>query len=139
MVNYYTSESQPQPVQTWDYTLNNDSVAALQQQLPPTDFLSAPFLIGNVGAPFVIGLAVGFFAKKVLKIALFLAGGAIVLLFVTEYYGMAQVSDAQLQTAADAATDLAQQSGEFLMDRLSQITSKGVSAVAGFAVGLKFG
>ncbi len=139
MANYYTSESQPQPVQTWDYTLNNDSVAALQQQLPPNDFLSAPFLIGNVGAPFVIGLAVGFFAKKVLKIALFLAGGAIVLLFVTEYYGMAQVSDAQLQTAADAATDLAQQSGGFLMDRLSQITSKGVSAVAGFAVGLKFG
>ena len=137
MANYYTAESQP--VQNWDYTLNNESVSALQQQLPPTDILSAPFLIGNVGAPFVIGLAVGFFAKKILKIALFLAGGAIVLLFISEYYGMAKVSDAQLQTAADAATDLAQQSGGFLMDRLSQITSKGVSAVAGFAVGLKFG
>ncbi|TXH76633.1 MAG: hypothetical protein E6Q85_03790 [Thiothrix sp.] len=137
MANYYTSESQP--VQTWDYTLNNESVSALQQQLPPTDLLSAPFLIGNVGAPFVIGLAVGFFAKKILKIALFLAGGAIVLLFVTEYYGMTQVSDAHLQSAADAATGLAQQSGSYLMNRLSQITSKGVSAVAGFAVGLKFG
>ena len=64
MANYYTPESQP--VQTWDYTLNNGTVAALQEQLPPTDMLSAPFLIGNVGAPFVIGLAVGFFAKKVL-------------------------------------------------------------------------
>lgn len=137
MANYYTPESQP--VQTWDYTLNNGTVAALQEQLPPTDILSAPFLIGNVGAPFVIGLAVGFFAKKVLKIALFLAGGAIVLLFISEYYGLAKVSDLQLQSAADAATGLAQQSGGFLMDRLSQITSKGVSAVAGFAVGLKFG
>lgn len=62
MANYYTPESQP--VQTWDYTLNNGTVAALQEQLPPTDMLSAPFLIGNVGAPFVIGLAVGFFCKK---------------------------------------------------------------------------
>ena len=44
MANYYTPESQP--VQTWDYTLNNESVAALQQQLPQTDILSAPFLIG---------------------------------------------------------------------------------------------
>ena len=137
MANYYSTDSQP--VQTWDYSLNNDSVAALQQQLPPTDMLSAPFLIANVGAPFVIGLAVGFFAKKVLKIALFLAGGAIVLLFVSEYYGVAKVSDAQLQSAADAATGMAQQSGGFLMDRLSQITSKGISAITGFAVGLKFG
>lgn len=137
MANYYSSETQP--VQTWDYTLNNESVSALQQQLPQTDFLSAPFLIGNVGAPFVIGLAVGFFAKKILKLALFIAGGAIVLLFITEYYGIAKVSDAQLQSAADAATGMAQQSSGFLMDRLSQITSKGVSALAGFAVGLKFG
>lgn len=137
MPNYSSPELQP--IQTWDYSLNNDSVAALQQQLPQTDMLSAPFLIANVGAPFVIGLAVGFFAKKVLKIALFLAGGAIVLLFVSEYYGVAKVSDAQLQSAADAATGMAKQSSGFLMDRLSQITSKGVSAVAGFAVGLKFG
>lgn len=137
MANYYSSETQP--VQTWDYTLNNESVSALQQQMPQTDFLSAPFLIGNVGAPFVIGLAVGFFAKKILKLALFIAGGAIVLLFITEYYGIAKVSDAQLQSAADTATGMAQQSGSFLMDRLSQITSKGVSALAGFAVGLKFG
>lgn len=137
MTNYYTPEAQP--VQTWDYTLNNDSVAALQQQMPQTDFLSAPFLIGNVGAPFVIGLAVGFFAKKILKLALFIAGAAIVLLFISEFYGIAKVSDAQLQSAADAATGMAQQSGGFLMDRLSQITSKGVSALTGFAVGLKFG
>ena len=137
MANYYTPESQP--VQTWDYTLNNETVAALQEQVPPTDILSAPFLIGNVGAPFVIGLAVGFFAKKVLKLALFLAGGAIVLLFISEYYGLTKVSDTQLQSAAETATGLAQQSGGFLMDRLSQITSKGVSAITGFAVGLKFG
>lgn len=137
MANYSSADSQP--IQTWDYTLSNDNAMAVQQQLPTTDFLSAPFLIGNVGAPFVIGLAVGFFAKKVLKIALFIAGGAIVLLFVSEYYGISQVSDTHLQSAANAATDMAQRSSGFLVERLSHITSKGVSAVAGFFVGLKFG
>ncbi|MFH0785577.1 MAG: hypothetical protein V2B20_27030 [Pseudomonadota bacterium] len=30
------------------------------------DFLSSAFLLGNVGAPFVTGLSVGYFAKKIL-------------------------------------------------------------------------
>lgn len=109
------------------------------QALENLDFLSAPFLLGNVGAPFVIGLAVGYFAKKMLKIALFLAGGAIVLLFVTEYYGVTSLSDQGLQNAANTATNMAKESGGFLMDRLSRISAKGVSATAGFFVGLKFG
>jgi uncharacterized membrane protein (Fun14 family) len=36
--------------------------------------MSSAFLLGNVGAPFVIGLAVGYFAKKMLRFALFLGG-----------------------------------------------------------------
>lgn len=120
-----------------------DSIGNIQfintQALENIDFLSAPFLLGNVGAPFVIGLAVGYFAKKMLKIALFLAGGAIVLLFVTEYYGVTTLSDQGLQNAANAATRMAQESGGFLVERLSRISAKGVSAAAGFFVGLKFG
>lgn len=104
-----------------------------------TDIFSSTFLLGNVGAPFVIGLAVGYFAKKMLKFALFLGGAAIVLLFVTEYYGITEMADDRLQSAASAATDMAKQSGGFLMERLSHITSKGVSAVGGFLVGLKVG
>lgn len=104
-----------------------------------TDILSSAFLLGNVGAPFVIGLAVGYFAKKMLRLALFLGGAAIVLLFITEYYGITHMPDEQLQIAATTATGIAQQSGGFLMERLSHITSKGVSAVAGFFVGLKIG
>lgn len=104
-----------------------------------TDFLSSTFLIGNVGAPFVIGLAVGYFAKKMLKTALFLGGAAIVLLFISEYYGMIEITDEKLQNAANTATDFAKQSGGFLVERLSHITSKGVSATAGFFVGLKLG
>ena len=115
---------------------NTGDLASAIQNL---DFMSTTFLLGNVGAPFVIGLAVGYFAKKVMKIALFLAGGAIVLLFASEYYGMTSLSDDGLRSAADAATNMARESGGFLMERLSRISTKGVSAVAGFLVGLKFG
>ena len=97
------------------------------------------YMLTDVGAPFIIGLAVGYFAKKALKIALFLGGMAIVLLFVTEYYGITEVSDEGLKHVATAASDVAKQSGGFLVDRLSHITGKGLSAVAGFFTGLKFG
>ncbi len=104
-----------------------------------TDLFSTAFLLGNVGAPFIIGLAVGYFAKKMLKLALFIGGTAVVLMFVAEYYGLFTLNDEMLQQAANTATDLANQSGSFLIDRLSQITSRGVSASAGFFVGLKLG
>ncbi len=104
-----------------------------------TDILSAAFLIPNVGAPFVIGLAVGYFSKKMLRLALFVGGGAIVLMFVSEYYGFFTVSDASLQHATNVAIETAQSSGNFLVNRLSSITGKGVSSVAGFYCGLKMG
>lgn len=100
---------------------------------------STDYLLSDIGAPFVIGLAVGFFAKKALKVALFLGGMVIVALFVTEYYGIADVNDESLKQAANAATDAARQSGGFLSDRLGNITGKGVSATVGFLAGLKMG
>ncbi|NOT12443.1 MAG: hypothetical protein HOP23_11525 [Methylococcaceae bacterium] len=103
------------------------------------DIFSSSFLFGNVGAPFVIGMAVGYFAKKMLRTALFLGGAAIVLLFASEYYGISHISDIQLQQAANTAASVAKSSGNFLVDRLSSITSKGVSGVAGFFTGFKLG
>ena len=107
--------------------------------VPVADFFSPDFLIGNVGTPFVMGLAVGYFAKKMLLMTLFLCGGAIVLLFVGEYYGVTEISDINLQQAANTATVAAKHSGEFLVERLSNITSKGISAAGGFFVGFKLG
>jgi uncharacterized membrane protein (Fun14 family) len=104
-----------------------------------TDIFSSDFMIGNVGTPFIMGLAVGYFAKKMLLMTLFLCGAAIVLLFIGEYYEIAEINDLNLQQAADSATDVAKQSGDFLVKRLSGITSKGVSAAGGFFVGFKLG
>lgn len=111
----------------------------LSQTAPNVDFFSSEFLLGNVGAPFVIGAAVGYFAKKMLKIALFVGGALIVLMFVGEYYGLFDLTDEHLQGAADTAVRGAKASGDFLIERLKRITSKGVSAVGGFAVGFKLG
>lgn len=104
-----------------------------------TDIFSSTFMIGNVGAPFVIGLAVGYFAKKMLRTALFLGGAAIVLLFAAEYYDVIDITDEKLQHAANVATEAAKSSGSFLVDRLTSITSKGVSGIGGFFVGFKLG
>jgi len=103
------------------------------------DIFSPDFMIGNVGTPFIMGLAVGYFAKKMLLMTLLLCGAAIVLLFVGEYYGIAEINDLNLQQAANSATVVAKQSGDFLVKRLSNITSKGVSAAGGFFVGFKLG
>jgi uncharacterized membrane protein (Fun14 family) len=115
--------------------MKNNTVDAVSS----TDIFSSDFMIGNVGTPFVMGLAVGYFAKKMLLITLFVCGAAIVLLFVSEYYGITKISDLNLQQAADSATEAAKQSGDFLVKRLSGITSKGVSAAGGFFVGFKLG
>jgi uncharacterized membrane protein (Fun14 family) len=106
---------------------------------PSADIFSSTFLIGNVGAPFVIGLAVGYFFKKMLRTALFLAGAVIVLMFVAEYYDIINITDEKLQYAANTATQAAKSSGSFLVGRLSNITFKGVSGVAGFFIGFKLG
>jgi uncharacterized membrane protein (Fun14 family) len=103
------------------------------------DFLSFDFLMGHVGAPFIIGMAVGYFAKKMIRFALFIGGAAIVLLFISEYYGVATLNDNQLQHATDAVTDAAISSGNFLVQRLSSITSRGISGAVGFFAGFKMG
>ncbi|WP_319587881.1 FUN14 domain-containing protein [uncultured Desulfobulbus sp.] len=106
---------------------------------PSQDFLDPSFLLPNVGAPFVIGLAVGYCAKKMLRAALLLGGMIVILFFVTEYYGIAVVNHHEIERAAQSAMDLAKQSGGFLMDRLSRFTCQGVSAGAGFLAGLRMG
>lgn len=103
------------------------------------DLFSTPSLITNIGAPFLLGIAVGYFAKKMLRTALFLGGGLVVLLFVAEYYGVVHVTDSQLLHATDVAAEAAKNSSDFLLERLSGFTAKGISATGGFILGFKMG
>lgn len=106
---------------------------------PSNDIFSSAFLLGNLGAPFIIGLAVGYFAKKMLKTALFVGGAIVTLLFIAESYGVISINGAALQDAASLSAQAAKDSGSFLLDHLAVITSRGVSGASGFYVGFKLG
>ena len=103
------------------------------------DIFSAHALIDNVGLPFMLGIAVGYFAKKMLRTALFLGGGAVVLLIVADYNGVVKISNDQLLHATGIAVDVAKNSTDFLLERLSQFTAQGMSATGGFLIGFKRG
>ena len=48
----------------------------------PNDIFSKDYIIGNVGTPFIIGFAVGYFANKMLFITLLLCVALFVLCFI---------------------------------------------------------
>jgi uncharacterized membrane protein (Fun14 family) len=103
------------------------------------DDLSNSFIVGTVGTPFVIGLAVGYFAKKVLRLGLLVLGAMIAMLFVLEHFSIISINIEQLQSLAGTASDTAKASSGFLMDKLKNYSSQGISAVGGFYLGLKLG
>ncbi len=103
------------------------------------DIFSSGFLLGNLGAPFLIGMAVGYFAKKMIRIVLFIGGAMLVTLFLAEYAGIISINSDVLQNVASTAAESAKSSGGFLVDRLALISSRGVSSVGGFYVGFKLG
>lgn len=121
--------------QLQDSIMNNNAT----ETAPTGDIFSSGFLMGNVGAPFIIGLAVGYFAKKMLYTALFLGGAITVLMFFGENYGLFTITDEELKNAANTASSAAKDTGNFLMNRLSTITTRGVSGAAGFLAGFKIG
>jgi uncharacterized membrane protein (Fun14 family) len=110
--------------------MNDNSIA---------DIFSFESIAGNVGAPFLVGMAVGYFAKKTLKIALFVAGAALVLLFAAEYYHVISINNDAVLDVAGKAGNAMKDSGGFLVERLKLISARGVSAVGGFYAGFKIG
>ncbi len=100
---------------------------------------NSTFLLINIGAPFLIGMAVGYFIKKTLKIGLFLLGFAVVALFVASYYGVIHLSGTELTHSVEKGTDAVNRFGSFLISSLSGLGGVGLSGCTGFFVGLKIG
>lgn len=103
------------------------------------DEFSPEFLLSDVGAPFLIGAAVGFFAKKMIKVVLFGGGLAIALLFLMENQGIATVDNEGLKETTGFVATKMQEMGAMISARLDNITGKGVSAAVGFVAGFKMG
>ncbi len=110
-------------------------------ELPTSsEFFTSDYLINNVGTPFIIGLAVGYFAKKILLLCLLVVGAAIVFLFVSENFQLTPpINYEKLEHTVQPATQWITQSKDFLIAHLSNFPSKGISATSGFLVGFKLG
>jgi uncharacterized membrane protein (Fun14 family) len=93
----------------------------------------------SVGGGFFIGVLLGYFVKKIIKILLFVAGGIVGLLFYFQQQQIISVNMEKLETSSTAIlTSLAS-----TFDKMTQIgdfTSIGIpltaSIAAGFAVAL---
>ncbi len=97
-----------------------------------------PYL--EMGTGFLIGLSIGYVLKKSFKILLFLTGIALIAVFVLESQGVIELNEAHLQESVSHGVDTFKQFALFLQERLERFkVSSGLSAVAGFFLGLKMG
>jgi uncharacterized membrane protein (Fun14 family) len=104
----------------------------------PSIFSELPYL--NMGASFLVGLAVGFALKKSFKLMLLLLGVVLILMFFLEYEHIITINQDQLLSFVDSLRESFIHFAEFLKDRVAQIKLSGtLSAIAGFFIGLKMG
>jgi len=101
-------------------------------------FSSIPF--GKISAGFFIGLAVGYFFKKSIKIVLLLFGLLIVTLFALQSQDIIHINNTGLVGSADKIIALIKGVGSFIKDNLSFLQLSGAGgALAGFFIGLNIG
>jgi len=94
----------------------------------------------DMGTGFLIGLSVGFVLKKSFKLLLFFLGFAIISLFLLENNGFVTINETQVQQSVSTWSAQFQHFVAFLKTRLELFTaSRGLSAIAGFVIGLKIG
>ena len=104
-----------------------------------SDFFSMiPF--GKISTGFFIGLAVGYFLKKSLKLVLLLFGLLIVVLFALQSHDIIHINNGGLIGNANKLVALLKGVGSFAKENLSFLQVSGASgAMAGFFSGLKLG
>jgi len=67
---------------------------------PMDSLLSGNGWLSELGPAFIIGLALGYFAKKVFRIGLFLFGGLVVAAFLLDQSGIFHVAPETLESMA---------------------------------------
>jgi uncharacterized membrane protein (Fun14 family) len=99
----------------------------------------------SLGGGAFLGMAIGYFAKKALKITLFLTGLALVSYLALVYTGAVPLVDVgDISPRLDETGNRLSEFGSFLFAWLSsydtaQVGSAGVGAVGGFFIGWKMG
>lgn len=104
----------------------------------PTPTMDSPIPYLEMGTGFIIGLAVGFFIKKSFKIVLFILGFALVVTFYMESQGIFTINEEVLEQQIASGAAYFDYLVAALKERITSLQS-GISAGAGFLVGLKIG
>jgi uncharacterized membrane protein (Fun14 family) len=104
----------------------------------PAPSMESPIPYLEMGTGFIIGLAVGFFIKKSFKIVLFILGFALVVTFYMESQGIFTINEQVLEQQIASGAEYFDYLVAALKERITSLES-GVSAGAGFLVGLKIG
>jgi len=103
-----------------------------------TQELLLPYI--DMGIGFLIGLSVGYVLKKSFKLMLIFLGLGIISLFILESNGLITINESQVMKGVSTLSSYFQEFVAFLKNRLELFTaSKGLSAIAGFFIGLKIG
>ena len=114
----------------------NPTATTIEVNAPDAQVM--PYL--EMGTGFLIGLSIGYVLKKSFKILLFLTGVALIAVFVLESQGVIVLNEANLQDTVSGGIDTFKDFAGFLKERLERFeVSSGLSAVAGFFLGLKMG
>lgn len=94
----------------------------------------------DMGASFVLGLAIGFAIKKSIKIVLFILGFGALLIFLLESQGVLILNEDMMNTQISHSVEQFKLLIGLIKERLGEYKTAGtMSAVAGFLVGLKIG
>ncbi|MGH8551742.1 MAG: hypothetical protein ACRERS_00435 [Methylococcales bacterium] len=98
-------------------------------------------LLGSLGGGVFVGMAIGFFAKKALKITLFLTGFCLVAYLLLVYWGYAPLIEVgDISPHLDETGSRIAKFGSFVFAWLSnhdaaKVGSAGIGAVGGFYLG----
>ncbi len=116
----------------------NNSDTEIVMDVSRAEHYTIPYF--EMGTGFLIGLAIGYVLKKSFKILLFASGVVLIAMFVLESQGVITIDEAHMQQTFASGVDGFKHFMLFLKERLENFkVSGGLSAVAGFFVGLKIG
>ena len=100
--------------------------------------IGIPYL--EMGSGFMLGLSVGYVLKKSFKLLLFLVGLLVIAMFVLENQHIIVINEDSLDQNIALGTEAFKHFVLFLKERISSLKiAGGISAGAGFVVGLKMG
>lgn len=103
------------------------------------DYFSSAYIANSVAPSFLIGLSVGYFFKKFLKIITIIMGATILMLFIAESNNIITINNDSIIESVSQVSGHLSNLAHSIQERLKGFITKGISATTGFLIGVKVG